>query len=276
MTRADLLSIQTADESAPGSGAVRCALWLALLAVIAFCFGCAEQPPPPVRPAPLPPLLLHLPGIVGHLWVDDTYAQGIKDGGFSGDIEIRDWTHGDRGFSLFTIEENQKQAQAVADALAERYRLDPDSPLFISGHSGGGGVAVWALEKLPPGVRVRDAVLLSPALSPDYDLTAALRHVSGHIHVFYSANDNFVLGLGTSLFGNMDRSKGDAAGMVGFVRPQAGDATEYAKVAGHPYKSEWVWLGNNGSHIGPMAHTFVEQIVAPLLIADARRGPVKY
>jgi pimeloyl-ACP methyl ester carboxylesterase len=244
---------------------------------MALCCGCADQPPPPPRPAPLPPLLIHLPGIAGHMWVDDTFAQGMKDAGFPGDLEIHDWTHGDRGLgALVGFEKNQQQAQAIADMLAERFQLDPESPLFISGHSGGGAIAVWALEKLPPGLRVRDAVLLSPALSPQYDLTAALRHVSGHIHVFYSSGDNVVLGLGTSLFGNMDRFKGDAAGMVGFVRPQAGDAAEYAKLVGHPYKSEWAWLGNGGTHIGPMAHSFVQQVVAPLLVADCERGPVKY
>jgi hypothetical protein len=268
---------QTFARSAWAPGATRGMVRLALLAVMAFCFGCADADPPPVRGVPLPPLLIHLPGISGHMFVDDWFVSGMKDGHFSGQIEIRDWTHGDRGLrALFSIEENQKQAQIVADMLTSRHRLDPDAPLFISGHSGGTAIAVWTLERLPPDVQVRDVVLLAPAISPHYDLTAALRHISGHLHVFYSSGDGLILGLGTSIFGTMDRSRESAAGMVGFVRPPQGDATQYAKLVGHPYQGEWAWLGNQGDHIGPMWEPFVAQIVAPLLVADMQRTPPQH
>jgi len=93
------------------------------------------------------------------------------------------------------------------------------------------------------------------------------------MHVFSSSGDAVILGLGTSLFGTMDRSNGSAAGMVGFTRPSEGDATQYAKVTPHPFQGEWFWLGDPGEHFGPMSRAFVKEVVAPLLVADAGRGP---
>jgi hypothetical protein len=249
---------------------------LALLVTIASCAGCIDAPPAPAQSVPLPPQLLHLPGITGHFWMDDTFVAGIKNAQFPGEIQIYDWTGANRGLgALFNYDDNQKQAQLIADMITTRYRLDPQAPLFISSHSGGGAIAVWALEKLPPDVKVRDVLLLAPAISPTYDLSAALRHVSGHVHVFFSSGDALLLGLGTSIFGNMDRSKGDAAGMVGFTMPPQGDAAEYAKIVNHPYQGSWTWLGNHGDHVGVMSTDFVQQIVAPLLINDDQRLPAQ-
>ena len=48
----------------------------------------------------------------------------------------------------------------------------PEAPVFLVGKSGGTGVIVKALEQLPENA-VEAAVLLSPALSPGYDLAPA-------------------------------------------------------------------------------------------------------
>ena len=64
-------------------------------------------------------------------------------------------------------------------------------------------------------------MLLAPALSPGYDLTAALRAVRREIVVFWSPLDLIVLGAGTRLFGTIDRVKTVGAGLVGFRVPAA-------------------------------------------------------
>src|SRR5690242_1423818 len=43
------------------------------------------------------PYLLHLPGIGGHLPLDDHLILGLREGGIDGWLEIYDWTGTDRG-----------------------------------------------------------------------------------------------------------------------------------------------------------------------------------
>ena len=75
-----------------------------------------------------------------------------------------------------------------------RYKAgQPGCPVFLVAKSGGSGVAVKALELLDERDR-RTRGLLAPALSPAYDLTAALRAVRREIVVFWSPLDVIVLG----------------------------------------------------------------------------------
>ena len=50
-------------------------------------------------------------------------------------------------------------------------------------------MAIWVLEKLPDDVHVDTLVMLACAMSPQYDLSPALRHVSGKAYVFVSPLD---------------------------------------------------------------------------------------
>ena len=85
------------------------------------------------------------------------------------------------------------------------------------------------------------AVLLAPALSPEYDLTAALRAVSREMVVFWSPLDIFMLGMGTKVFGTADRVRTAGAGLVGFralqrernrTKTMTGRTTSYARFGG--------------------------------------------
>ena len=97
----------------------------------------------------------------------------------------------------------------------------PGAPVFLVGKSGGTGLVVRALERLPEDT-VEWAVLLSPALSPTYDLAPALRAVRREMVVFWSPLDVIVLGLGTRIFGTIDRIKTVSAGLVGLPRAAGG------------------------------------------------------
>src|SRR5690606_13849751 len=135
-------------------------------------------------------------------------------------IEVPDWTGDEPGLpALWAIERNRLQARRIAGQITQ-YRQDhPHCPVYLIGVSGGSALVVWALAFLPEDVQVQDVVLLMPALSPGYDLTAALRRVAGRMHVFSSTGDTLVLGVGTRNFGTMDGVKCNAAGRVGFQRP---------------------------------------------------------
>jgi pimeloyl-ACP methyl ester carboxylesterase len=153
----------------------------------------------------------------------------------------------------------------VADALTKRYRENPSRRIVITSHSGGTGIAVWALEKLPDDVKVDTVVMLASALSPDYDLTRALRHVRGRMYAFNSLTDTLVLGVGTRTFGTVDGVKCDAAGRCGFSLPDGADETQYKKLVQVPYNAAWMALGNIGDHIGPMSNPFARDVLAPVV-----------
>ena len=86
---------------------------------------------------------------------------------------------------------------------------------------GGDGAGGRGAGRLPKDA-VECAVLLSPALSPTYDLVPALRAVRREMVVFWSPLDVIVLGLGTRIFGTIDRIKTVSAGLVGFRGPREG------------------------------------------------------
>lgn len=252
---------------------------LLLMATLSLAPGCADAHlAVPVTPATHPAATattrpiwtgdyhLHLCGISGYRNIDRSLIRGLADGGLDGLIDHYDWTTADPGLgSLLARKHNEKEAAKVAQILLEHYRANPRARITVTAHSGGCAIIAWALEKLPADVKVDSIVMLAPALSPDYDLSAMLRHVR-HLYVFYSKYDEIVLGLGTSLFGTMDGVRTDAAGMVGFKQPPGADPLQYRKLKQFPYEKAWLKLGDIGDHVGTMSHAFGEKIVAPLLL----------
>jgi pimeloyl-ACP methyl ester carboxylesterase len=213
------------------------------------------------------PLLLHLPGIGGPRGCDYHLLSGLRFGGIGANIVLYDWTAEQPGIhALQAYEQNHDQAQKIAELLAAHASADPNSKIYLTAHSGGCALAVWALEKLPPNVKVQTVLLLAPALSPEYDLSNALRHVNDKMIVLSSKLDTIVLFTGTKLFGTMDGVRTPAAGFSGFVRPPGADSLEYSKLHQYPYRYSWQSYGDYGEHIGATAPLFAQWVLAPLML----------
>jgi len=216
------------------------------------------------------PLLLHLPGVGGYMGIDHHMIAGLRDAGIQANIVVYDWTEHHPGITaLQSYQRNHQEAQRVAELIAEHEEIDPGSPVYLTAHSGGCGIAAWALEKLPANVKVQTVLLMAPALSPKYDLSAALRHVNGKVYVFSSTLDTAVLNLGTRIFGTIDGVQTIAAGFCGFVQPAGADNLMYQKLIECPYQSDWIRYDDFGEHIGAMSRPFATAILAPLI------GPVR-
>lgn len=238
-----------------------------LLWVLVLAGGALAQAPQAPPAAPVKPYVLHLPGVSGTSHIDYTLRQGLKNSGFDGPFEIYDWTCNDPGLAaLRNRARNEQQAQIVADLITKQFRDHPGQPIYLTCHSGGAGPATWALEKLPADVKVQGFVMLAPALSPTYDLTKALSHVTDKAVYFFSQADDLVLGTGTKMFGTIDGQKVESAGKVGFERPKDGDEKQYAKLLGKAYDKGWARFGNIGGHVGWMHASFVQAIVGPIML----------
>jgi pimeloyl-ACP methyl ester carboxylesterase len=181
-------------------------------------------------------------------------------------------------------------AEAIASAVGRFRDRHPDRPIFLVAKSGGSGVVIKALERLPPGC-VDRVVLIAPALSPSYDLTAALRGVRRDMFVFWSPLDFVILGAGTRIFGTIDRIRSISAGMVGFRPPRSqpfvpvvvASGPSVAMVEGLPrqgyaklrqvrWRPAMMRTGYFGGHLGSDSPAFLRIYIAPLLRPEAAAG----
>jgi hypothetical protein len=196
-------------------------------------------------------------------------------------FHVLPWGHGFGRWlaDLTNVSNRDAKAALLADAVQRFRARQPDDPVFLVAKSGGSGVVVKALEQLEENSVCR-TVLLSPALSPRYELTAALRAISREMVVFWSPWDVIVLGAGTRVFGTADRVRTASAGMTGFRLPDAASsspaagndaeqARQYAKLRQVRWAARMARTGYLGGHVGPDSPIFLRNYVVPLL----RAGP---
>jgi pimeloyl-ACP methyl ester carboxylesterase len=184
-------------------------------------------------------------------------------------VKVCPWGHGfGRWYrDLTNVENHAARSAALADEVRAFRERSPGRPVFLVGKSGGTGMVVRTLERLPE-ESVETAVLLAPAISPSYDLTRALRAVRRELVVFWSPLDVIVLGAGTGIFGTIDRVRGVSAGMVGFRVPEGLDdegRAQYAKLRQVRWHPGMAKTFNLGGHVGPDNPAFLRKYVVPLL-----------
>ena len=185
------------------------------------------------------------------------------------EVRTLTWGHGFGRWhaDLTNVSNHEAKGAIIAAEVAVLRERRAGAPAFLVGKSGGTGLVVRALEALPEG-SVEAAVLLSPALSPGYDLSKALRAVRREMVVFWSPLDLVVLGLGTRVFGTVDRVHSVSAGLVGF-RPPAGldegGRSQYRKLRQVKWRPGMASTGYLGGHVGPDSPAFLRKYVLPLL-----------
>jgi pimeloyl-ACP methyl ester carboxylesterase len=201
-------------------------------------------------------------------------VRGLIEGRVPSAIEVHDWTVGPAFVSavvnLRASRHNRREARKIAEKIVHYQKRYPGRPVHLIGHSGGGGIAVYALEALPPGHEVTGVILLGPALSPDYDLRRALRRIQGTMYNFFSPYDVGFLKVGTSIAGTMDGRHTKAAGAIGFAVPwglSREDRQLYAppRFCQQRYTPKMADSGHSGTHLGWARRTFVAEWVAPLI-----------
>ncbi len=203
--------------------------------------------------------------------------RGLRNAGYEGAEEMFNWHTGLGVVADHTssVEYKRKRAAKLAKDVQEYKAKHPGAPVTIMGLSAGAAVVVYSLEALPESCQVDNAFLLSASLSANYDLTKSLRRVDNRMYVFTSTKDgilrNFVPMVGTA-----DREHGSAttAGLRGFRIPaNASQDTQvlYAKVVHVHWNREMQKAGHRGGHTDVVKARFVQEYIAPLVMAASTR-----
>jgi hypothetical protein len=185
--------------------------------------------------------------------------------------ELRDfiWTHG-KGSFLKDLQDTRhlmRKADELAAQIKEQHARQPERPIFLVAKSGGTGLALLAAEQLSAGTLER-MVLISAAVTPDYDLRPALRATRREVVAFSSKNDQVILNWGTRQFGTVDRFYGPGAGYRGFVTPKSLDAEDqalYQRLVQVHWKPTMLMYGYAGTHSGTSSPGFLLGELAPWL-----------
>ena len=131
------------------------------------------------------------------------------------------------------------------------------------------------LEQLPADVQVEGAVLLAPALSPQYPLDTALGHTRRGIWNFTSWGDAVFLIFGTLVMGTIDGRHSISAGACGFRAappPTAGtpgtldaETLQTPRLYEVPWRRAMLADRHFAGHFGCVHARFVREWIAPIL-----------
>jgi hypothetical protein len=236
-----------------------------------------SEPPPQAMPSHARVLVI---GGVGSLdWCGIALRRLVRTRKLPYTVDVVPWGLGfGRWYADLTdVANRDAKARLIADKIQLAKAHESTVPVFVVAKSGGSGVAIKALELLDEN-SIERVVLLAPAVSPTYDLTAALRAVRREIVVFWSPLDLVFLGAGTRVLGTIDRVKTKSAGLVGFRLPSE-RASEpmptggYAKLRQIRWNFRMAASGNFGGHMGPDSPLFLGRYVLPLLTVDQATAP---
>jgi len=178
-------------------------------------------------------LVVILPGIQGEDGLTQSIQSGLDGGGVDRAMVVQNWG---KPIPIAGLLLNQVDfigcridAGIIAGKIMAYQNKYPQRPVHVIGHSAGGAVAVFVAEALadqPKAEPIDGLVLLSASISSGYDLTKALRVCKQGILNCYNPEDVGMLGVATTILGNLDGGHGPSAGLNGFHLPLFGDREE--------------------------------------------------
>ena len=213
-------------------------------------------------------LTIILPGIEGKNMTSGNIARGLEWGGVKTAIGIHDWTTGIPPLLLVHLRDSKRhleQATLIASEIVVYQEKYPGRPVFLVGHSGGGGIALMTLEQLPADHPITAVLLLAPGISPEYPIDSVLAKTERGIWNYYSPLDVPVLVVGTTIAGTLDGKQSPSAGAVGFKHQEPDPAFTGPRLTQVVYSPRMLMQGNAGGHLGWTVPSFVSRTLAPVI-----------
>ncbi|MBN1555629.1 MAG: alpha/beta hydrolase [Phycisphaerae bacterium] len=208
-------------------------------------------------------LVVILPGIEGESEFNHNIRQGLASAGCFRAMPIYNWGAPIPGVGLIINQTNvigNRIAGSNIAKMIEKYQDNyPGRPVYVVGHSGGGGVAVFTAEGMSQGRKIDGLVLLSASISGDYDLSKALGNCKNGILNVFNPDDTALLGVGTAIMGNVDGGHAASAGLNGFTRRFNG-LYQLSVKPGMYY--------GGGAHDAATRPGFVARFVAPWVLSS--------
>jgi pimeloyl-ACP methyl ester carboxylesterase len=258
---------------------MRNAVWLLLAAAFGPLAGCADPNAEYLmEERKAKGLVVILPGIEGESELNHNIRRGLVDAGVPCALPIYPWG---RPIPIAGILINQMDfignrlaGIGIARTIASYQDAHPHSPVYVIGHSGGGGVAVFTAEALADmegDHRIEGLVLLSASISGDYDLTKAIGRCRQGIVNFYNRGDVAMLAIGTTLAGNVDGGRSPSAGRAGFIKPSDSIMEKRRDVFSKLFQVELTeqMHGGDDPHASTTRPSFVSRYVAPWVVASS-------
>jgi len=215
-------------------------------------------------------LVVILPGIEGESEYNHNIRRGLLQAGIDRALPIYNWGRPVPGVGMLLNQMdfigNRLAGVRIAKFIEEYQDKYPGRPVYVVGHSGGGGVAVFTAEGLSEGRQIDGLVLLSASIWAGYDLTKALGRCKNGIVNFYNQADVGLLAIGTTITSNVDGMRGPSAGLNGFNRLTNLDPPE--KRAAYTKLYQVGVSGHGGDPHGAVTRPgFVSSNVAPWILS---------
>jgi pimeloyl-ACP methyl ester carboxylesterase len=245
---------------------------LAILSATIFC-GCEDNAAYMTSDRLNSGLVVILPGIEGESDANQNIRHGLNNAGTNRSMQIWHWGRPVPGFGMILNQVdflgNYIAGERIAQRIVEYQSKHPNNPVHIIGHSGGGGIAVFAAASMPKGKTISGVILLSASISSNHDITRALNNCSSGIVNFYNSDDVVLLGLATTVLGNVGGSHGPSAGLSGFNLPKTSASDDkqlaYQKLYQVPMSN---MVSNASAHFAATEPSFVSSYIAPWVASD--------
>ena len=209
-------------------------------------------------------LVMILPGIEGESGFNHDIRRGLTSAGCYRAMPIYSWGVPIPLIGIFVNQTNALGNKAAGRRIAreiEKY-LDkyPNAPVYIIGHSGGGGIAVFTAEALGDKYQIDGLILLSASISGNYNLSKALSKCKNGILNIYNRYDGLL--VGTVFLGNVDGGRYTSAGLGGF-------SEEHAKLYQIEVTSDMTRKSGGTAHSAATRPGFISKYVAPWALSSS-------
>jgi len=202
-------------------------------------------------------------------WYSSTGSveQGLRNAGYKGRYCTHSWSaYLGPAHDHFVTARTKGVGKALANRIEKARKSDPEARIVVIGLSAGTAVVLSALEQLPGGVEADYAVLLSPSVSAEHDLTNAMQHVKRRLYATSSPRDALLATLAV----NADGKSGPPAGETGFRLVRRTEKTEaaYSRVVNIRWQPSYLAYDWEGGHTSVTRSTVIAAVIAPRVLSD--------